>query len=47
MVLIEALSVIDESRGQLHQFTALPQNQAALAQFVRTMKQVNPKPVMF
>ena len=46
VVLIEALSVIDESRGRLHQLTALPQNQAALARFVRTVKQVNPKPVM-
>ncbi len=46
VVLIEALSVIDESRGRLHQLTALPQNQAALARFVRAVKQVNPKPVM-
>ena len=27
VIIIEALSVVDENRGRLHQFTALPQNQ--------------------
>jgi 2,4-dienoyl-CoA reductase-like NADH-dependent reductase (Old Yellow Enzyme family) len=46
IIIVEALSVIDESRGRLHQITALPQNRAALEKFVKAMKQVNPKPVM-
>ena len=46
VILVEALSVMDESRGRLHQLTALPQNQPALARFVRTVKQVNPRPIM-
>ena len=46
VIVVEALSVIDESRGRLHQLTALPQNQAALSQLVREMKAVNPKPIM-
>ena len=46
VIIVEALSVIDECRGRLHQLTALPQNQAALAKFVRAMKAVNDKPIM-
>jgi 2,4-dienoyl-CoA reductase-like NADH-dependent reductase (Old Yellow Enzyme family) len=46
VIIVEALSVIDESRGRLNQITALPQNKPALAKFVKEMKKVNPKPVM-
>jgi len=46
VILVEALSVIDESRGRLHQLTALPQNQAALAKFAQEMKKINDKPLM-
>ena len=46
VIIVEALSVIDESRGRLNQITALPQNKPALTKFVKEMKKVNPKPVM-
>ena len=37
MIVVEALSVIDESRGRLRQLTALPQNQPALEQLVKRL----------
>ncbi len=46
VIVVEALSVIDESRGREHQLTALPQNQPALARLVSEMRKVNPKPAM-
>jgi 2,4-dienoyl-CoA reductase-like NADH-dependent reductase (Old Yellow Enzyme family) len=46
VIIVEALSVVDENRGRLHQLTALPQNQKALAKLVATVKAVNPRPVM-
>ncbi len=46
VIVVEALSVVDENRGRLHQLTALPQNQPALAKLVRDTKAVNPKPIM-
>ncbi len=46
LIVVEALSVIDESRGRLHQLTALPQNQPALAKLVAEMRKANPKPLM-
>jgi len=46
VIIVEALSVIDECRGRLHQLTALPQNQPALARFAQQMKRINDKPVM-
>jgi len=46
VVIVEALSVIDESRGRLRQLTALAQNQAALAAFVSEIKSINDKSVM-
>ena len=46
VIIVEALSVVDENRGRLHQLTALPQNQPGLASLVKAMKKVNNKPVM-
>ena len=46
VIVVEALSVVDENRGRLHQLTALPQNQPALAKLVRDSKAINPKPIM-
>ncbi|MFZ5830578.1 MAG: 2,4-dienoyl-CoA reductase [Planctomycetota bacterium] len=46
VVVVEALSVIDESRGRLHQLTALPQNRPALARFVSEMKAIGGKSIM-
>ena len=46
MIVVEALSVIDESRGRLRQLTALPQNKPALEKLVRRVKEVNPAPLM-
>ena len=46
VIVVEALSVMAESRGRLHQLTALPNNQKALERFVRKLKNVNDKPIM-
>jgi 2,4-dienoyl-CoA reductase-like NADH-dependent reductase (Old Yellow Enzyme family) len=46
VIIVEALSVVDENRGRLHQLTALPQNQPALAALVSHMKSVNSKPII-
>lgn len=46
VIVVEALSVIDESRGRLHQLIAAPSNQKALEQFVRKIKEINDKPIM-
>ena len=46
MIIIEALSVVDENRGRLHQLTALPQNQKGLTRLVSTMRQANPEPLV-
>ena len=46
VVVVEALSVIDESRGRLHQLTALPQNRKELTRFVSEMRKANDKPIM-
>ncbi|TFG59843.1 MAG: 2,4-dienoyl-CoA reductase [Spirochaetales bacterium] len=46
VIVVEALSVIDECKGRLHQLTALPANRKALEKFVTAMKKVNEKPIM-
>jgi 2,4-dienoyl-CoA reductase-like NADH-dependent reductase (Old Yellow Enzyme family) len=43
---VEALSVVDENRGRLHQLTALPQNQKGLTDLVAAMRTANPKPII-
>jgi 2,4-dienoyl-CoA reductase-like NADH-dependent reductase (Old Yellow Enzyme family) len=46
MILVEALSVVDENLGRLHQLTALPQNQKGLTDLVSAMRRANPKPLI-
>jgi 2,4-dienoyl-CoA reductase-like NADH-dependent reductase (Old Yellow Enzyme family) len=46
VIIVEALSVVDECKGRLNQILATPQTQPALTKFVREMKKVNPRPVM-
>jgi 2,4-dienoyl-CoA reductase-like NADH-dependent reductase (Old Yellow Enzyme family) len=46
VIVVEALSVVDENRGRLHQLTALPQNQRGLTELVATMRKANPKPII-
>ena len=46
VIVVEALSVVDENRGRLHQLTALPQNQKGLTELVATMRKANPKPII-
>ena len=46
VIVVEALSVVDENRGRLHQLTALPQNQKGLTDLVAAMRKANPKPLI-
>ena len=46
VIVVEALSVVDENRGRLHQLTALPQNQKGLTDLVALMRKTNPKPLI-
>ena len=46
VIVVEALTVVDENRGRLHQLTALPQNQKGLTDLVRAMRKENPKPLI-
>lgn len=47
IIFIEAISVIEESRGRLNQLIGTPANQPALTKFISAMKQVNDKPLLF
>ena len=46
VIVVEALSVVDENRGRLHQLTALPQNQKDLTRLVAAMRKANPRPLI-
>ena len=46
VIIVEALSVVDENKGRAHQLTALPQNQKGLTDLVAAMRKVNPKPAI-
>jgi 2,4-dienoyl-CoA reductase-like NADH-dependent reductase (Old Yellow Enzyme family) len=46
VIIVEALSVVDENRGRAHQLTALAQNQKGLTDLVAAMRKVNPKPAI-
>jgi 2,4-dienoyl-CoA reductase-like NADH-dependent reductase (Old Yellow Enzyme family) len=46
VIVVEALSVVDENRGRLHQLTAMPQNQKGLTELVAEMRKANPKPLI-
>jgi 2,4-dienoyl-CoA reductase-like NADH-dependent reductase (Old Yellow Enzyme family) len=47
VIFLEAISVIDESRGRLNQLIGSRSNQKALTDFIREMKKVNDKPLLF
>jgi len=46
VIVVEALSVVDENRGRLHQLTALPENQKGLTELVAAMRAANPRPII-
>ena len=46
VIIVEALSVVDENKGRMHQLTALAQNQKGLTDLVAAMRKANPKPVI-
>jgi 2,4-dienoyl-CoA reductase-like NADH-dependent reductase (Old Yellow Enzyme family) len=46
MIVVEALSVVDENLGRLHQLTAMPQNRKGLTDLVSVMRRANPKPLI-
>ncbi|OGO28776.1 MAG: 2,4-dienoyl-CoA reductase [Chloroflexi bacterium RBG_16_54_18] len=43
MVSLEAITITDKNRGRMNQLFIMPKNQVALANFVRRMREVNPK----
>jgi len=43
MVSLEAITITDKNRGRMNQLFIMPKNQAPLANFVRRMREVNPK----
>jgi 2,4-dienoyl-CoA reductase-like NADH-dependent reductase (Old Yellow Enzyme family) len=47
VIVIEAISVIDESRGRLNQLIGMPANQKALGKMIDELKKVNSKPLLF
>lgn len=47
VIFLEAISVIDESRGRLNQLIGTTANQEALADFIREIRKVNKKPLLF
>ena len=47
VIVIEAISVIDESRGRLNQLIGMPANQKGLAKLIEDLKKVNKKPLLF
>ncbi|KPJ86411.1 MAG: 2,4-dienoyl-CoA reductase [Spirochaetes bacterium DG_61] len=47
VIVIEAISVIDESRGRLNQLIGMPANQEGLAKMISELKKVNDKPLLF
>jgi 2,4-dienoyl-CoA reductase-like NADH-dependent reductase (Old Yellow Enzyme family) len=46
MIIVEALSVVDENLGRLHQLTALPKNQKGLTELVSAIRRASPKPLI-
>ncbi len=47
VIFMEAISVIEESRGRLNQLIGMPANQKALGRFIAEMRKVNAKPLLF
>lgn len=46
VIFIEAISVLDESRGRLNQLIGTTANQKALTDFIKEMRKVNKKPLL-
>lgn len=46
VLIVEALSVVDENKGRAHQLTALPQNRKGLTDLISAMRKVNPRPAI-
>lgn len=46
LMLLEAVSVLDDSRGRLNQLIGSPQNLPALKALIAEMRRVNPKPLL-
>jgi 2,4-dienoyl-CoA reductase-like NADH-dependent reductase (Old Yellow Enzyme family) len=47
VIFMEAISVIEESRGRLNQLIGAPRNQPALEKFLCEMRRVNRRPLLF
>jgi len=47
VIFVEAISVIDESRGRLNQLIGTPKNLGALKKFITEMKRINDKTLLF
>lgn len=47
VIFMEAISVIEESRGRLNQLIGMTANQKALGRFIAEMRKVNAKPLLF
>ncbi len=43
LVSLEAITITDKNRSRMNQLFIMPKNQAALTQFVKRMREVNPK----
>lgn len=46
LILMEAISVVDESRGRMNQLIGTPENQPALAKMIETLRQENDKTIL-
>ena len=46
VIFLEAISVLDESRGRLNQLIGTTDNQKALTDFIKEMRKVNKKPLL-
>ena len=46
LVSLEAITITDKNRSRMNQLFIMPKNQVALANFVRRMRQVNPKALL-
>ena len=47
VIFLEAISVLDESKGRLNQLIGTTANQKALTVFIKEMRKVNKKPLLF
>jgi 2,4-dienoyl-CoA reductase-like NADH-dependent reductase (Old Yellow Enzyme family) len=45
LISLEAITITDKNRSRMNQLFIMPKNQAALAKFVKRMREVNPKPL--